>query len=109
MRVLEPESPVFRGPNDLSDADFEGWVQERGLYFLNTWDERFTPVLETSDPGEDPKRGGLVVAPVGDGLYVYTGLAFFRQFPTGVPGAHRLFANLVSMRAADWKRARTAS
>ena len=109
IHILEPESPVFRGPNELSDVDFEGWVQERGLYFLNTWDERFTPVLETSDPGEEPKRGGLVVAPVGDGLYVYTGLAFFRQFPTGVPGAHRLFANLVSMRAADWRRARTAS
>ena len=108
VTILAPQSPVFAGPNAIGPADFEGWVQERGLYFLGEWDDRYTPVMEMADPGEDPKRGGLVVAPVGDGLYVYTGLAFFRQFPAGVPGAYRLFANLVSMRAADWRRARAA-
>lgn len=106
VSVLAPESPVFNGPNVVGPADFEGWVQERGLYFLGDWDPRFTPVLEMADPGEEPKRGGLLVAPVGDGLYVYTGLAFFRQFPAGVPGAYRLFANLASMRASDWHRSR---
>ena len=105
VTLLAPASPVFSAPNAIGPADFEGWVQERGLYFLGEWDERYTPVMEMADPGEEPKRGGLVVAPAGDGLYVYTGLAFFRQFPAGVPGAYRLFANLVSMRALDWKRA----
>ncbi|MDE2655498.1 MAG: PIG-L family deacetylase [Gemmatimonadota bacterium] len=104
VTILAPESPVFAGPNSVGPADFEGWVQERGLYFLSEWDERYTPVMEMADPGEDAKRGALLVAPVGDGLYVYTGLAFFRQFPAGVPGAYRLFANLVSLRAADWRR-----
>ena len=108
VTILAPRSPVFAAPNAIGPADFEGWVQERGLYFLGEWDDRYTPVMEMADPGEDPKRGGLVVAPVGDGLYVYTGLAFFRQFPAGVPGAYRLFANLVSMRAGDWRRARAA-
>ena len=104
VTLLLPDSPVFTRPNPVGPADFEGWVQERGLYFLGEWDERYTPVMEMADPGEDPKRGALVVAPVGDGLYVYTGLAFFRQFPAGVPGAYRLFANLVSLRAEDWRR-----
>ena len=104
VTLLAPQSPVFAGPNAIGPADFEGWVQERGLYFLGEWDERYTPVMEMADPGEDPKRGALLVAPVGDGLYVYTGLAFFRQFPAGVAGAYRLFANLVSLRAEGWGR-----
>ncbi len=102
VTLLAPESPVFAGPNRIGDADFEGWVQERGLYFLGEWDERYTPVMEMADPGEEPKRGGLLVGRVGDGLYVYTGLAFFRQFPAGVAGAYRLFANLVSLKAGEW-------
>lgn len=102
VRVLLPRTPIFDGPNLIGPADFDGWVQERGLYFLSEWDPRFTPAIEMTDPGEEAKRGGLLVAPVGDGLYVYTGLAFFRQFPAGVPGAYRLFANLASLRAADW-------
>ena len=104
VTLLAPESPAFTSPNRLTPTDFDGWVQERGLYFLGEWDARYTPLMEMADPGEDPKRGGLVVAPVGDGLYVYTGLAFFRQFPAGVAGAYRLFANLVSLRAGDWGR-----
>ncbi|MYG82171.1 MAG: hypothetical protein F4187_10630, partial [Gemmatimonadetes bacterium] len=104
VTVLLTDSPVLTRPNPVGPADFEGWVQERGLYFLGEWDARYTPVMEMADPGEEPKRGGLVVAPLGDGLYVYTGLAFFRQFPAGVPGAYRLFANLVSLRARDWRR-----
>ena len=109
VTILAPASPVFSAPNPIGPADFEGWVQERGLYFLGEWDERYTPVMEMADPDEDPKRGALLVAEVGEGLYVYTGLAFFRQFPAGVPGAYRLFANLVSMRAEDWRRAKPVS
>ncbi len=97
VRVLEPSAPVLTAPNRIGPADWEGWVHERGLYFLGRWDERYAPVLEMADPGEAPLRGSLLIAPVGEGIYVYTGLAFFRQFPAGVPGAYRLFANLVSL------------
>ena len=100
--LLDPESPVFSSPNRIAETDFEGWVQERGLYFLAEWDDRFTPLLELNDPDEEPTRGSLLVAPVGRGLYAYVALAFFRQLPAGVPGAHRLFANLVSLTAEDW-------
>ena len=100
--LLDRESPVFSSPNRVVETDFEGWVQERGLYFLAEWDDRFTPLLEFNDPGEEPVRGSLLVAPVGQGLYAYVALAFFRQLPAGVPGAHRLFANLVSLTAEDW-------
>lgn len=99
VRILDPDSPLLNVPNSISEEDFDGWVQERGLYFLNAWDERFTPLLEMSDPGLDPVQGALVTAPVGEGLYIYTGLAFFRQIPAGVPGAFRLLANLASARA----------
>lgn len=99
VEILDPASPVIDGPNRITDADFEGWVQERGLYFLAEWDEAFEPVVAFTDPGEEPARGGLLVAPLGEGLYVYTGISFFRQFPAGVPGAYRLFANLISLGA----------
>jgi hypothetical protein len=94
---LAPDSPVLNTPNKITSADFDGWVQERGLYFASQWDEHFTPILAFSDPGEAPLRGGLLVAQYGRGFYVYTGLGFFRQLPAGVPGAYRLFANLVSL------------
>ena len=100
--MLDRESPVLASPNRIAEADFEGWVQERGLYFLAEWDDRFTPLLEFNDPGEEPVRGSLLVAPVGQGIYAYVALSFFRQLPAGVPGAHRLFANLVSLTAEDW-------
>jgi LmbE family N-acetylglucosaminyl deacetylase len=101
VRILDPAHALFRVPNPIGSEDFEGWVQERGLYFLGSWDSEFTPLLEMADPGEEPKRGGLMVAGLGDGVYVYTGLAFFRQFPEGVPGAYRLFANLLSLKGGD--------
>jgi hypothetical protein len=100
VRVLQADHPVFRRPNPIGPMDWEGWVQERGLYFLGTWDEAYTPLLELEDSfayNAGPKRGALVVARYGRGLYVYTGLAFFRQLPAGVPGAYRLFANLISL------------
>ena len=97
MTPLEPQSPVFRTPNAIGAADWEGWVQERGLYFAHDWDSTYVPLLETHDPGEAPLKGGLLVAPLGKGMYVYTGMSFFRQLPAGVPGAYRLFANLLGL------------
>ncbi|MBT8222049.1 MAG: LmbE family protein, partial [Eudoraea sp.] len=84
-------------PNTISQKDFKGWVQERGLYFPNQWDNRFTPVLSMNDEGESPKTGSLLVAPYGKGHYIYTGLSFFRELPAGVPGAYKLFANMLSL------------
>ena len=87
--------PVLLGPNRIGPSDWEGWVQERGLYFAETWDDRYAAPLSMHDPGEGPLRGALLVARLGKGTFVYTGLSFFRQLPAGVPGAFRLFANLV--------------
>ena len=101
VSFLDPMHPLLRGPNRLGPEDFDGWVQERGLYFLRRWDAAYTPLLEMSDPGLDPVQGGLVVAPVGEGAYIYTGLALFRQLPAGVPGAFRILANLVSLRGEE--------
>jgi LmbE family N-acetylglucosaminyl deacetylase len=97
VAVLAPRHPVFHVPNRIGESDFQGWVQERGLYFPYEWDERYQALLEMADPGEEPKRGGLLVARYGEGLYVYTGLSLFRQLPAGVPGAFRLLANLLSL------------
>lgn len=99
VRLLEPDHPALRGPNRITARDFAGWVQERGLYFPHEWDSRYTPLLEMADPSEAPLRGALLVAPYGRGRYIYTGLAFFRQLPAGVPGAFRLFANLLALGA----------
>ena len=100
VELLQPEHPVFNLPNRLMAEDWQGWVQERGLYFAGTWDAAYQPLMSMTDrhggDGE-AKQGGLLVAPYGDGTYVYTGLAFFRQLPAGIPGAYRLFANLLSL------------
>jgi hypothetical protein len=98
VRLLDPAHRAFREPNLLTAADWDGWVQERGLYFGGTWGPEFVPLLAMADPGEAEAQGGLLVAPLGRGLYVYTGLSFFRQIPAGVPGAYRLLANLLAMR-----------
>ena len=97
MTFLAPEHPVLNTPNKITQADFDGWVQERGIYFPNQWDEHFTPILACNDPGESPLKGGLLVAQYGKGYFVYTGLVFFRELPAGMPGAYRLFANLISL------------
>jgi len=97
VKILDPANPLLNTPNQITDKDFEGWVQERGTYFLDKWDPNYTPLLESHDPGEPPKQGGLVVAKYGKGSYVYTGYVFFRELPVGVKGAFRLFANLVSI------------
>jgi len=98
VTFLAPDHPALNAPNKITAADFKGWVQERGTYFPSSWDEaRYTAVLAMNDPGEAPLKGSLLVARHGQGYFVYTGLAFFRQLPAGVPGAWRLFANLVSL------------
>ncbi len=96
VTILDPKHPVLNYPNKITDVDFDGWVQERGLYFPNEWDEHYTPLLSSHDEGEDARNGGLLVAKYGKGQYIYTGYSFFRELPAGVPGAFRLFVNLVS-------------
>jgi hypothetical protein len=97
VTVLAPDHPVLRRPNRISDRDWEEWIQERGLYFARTWDPAYQPILETHDEGEVEQRGGLLIASVGRGTYVYTGLSFFRQLPAGNAGALRLFVNLLAL------------
>ncbi|SDR74430.1 PIG-L family deacetylase [Gramella sp. MAR_2010_147] len=97
ITFLQPDHMVLNSPNKLTKADFDGWVQERGLYFPDSWDENFTPILSMHDKNESPKNGSLLVTKYGDGFYIYTGISFFRQFPEAVPGAFRLFANLISI------------
>jgi LmbE family N-acetylglucosaminyl deacetylase len=97
MTFLAPDHPVLNTPNKITAADFDGWVQERGIYFPDQWDEHFTPILACHDPGESPLKGSLLIAQYGKGYFVYTGLVFFRELPDGVPGAYRLFANLISL------------
>ena len=97
IRFLAPKHAVLNAPNKITQKDFEGWVQERGLYFPNEWDEKYTAILSSNDPGETPKDGGLLVAQYGDGWYVHSGYSWFRELPAGVPGAYRLFTNLISI------------
>jgi len=97
VTILEPSNPVFVWPNQITTRDFEGWVEERGSKFMKTWDPRYTALLETHDADQDPQKGGLLYARYGKGTYVYCAYAFYRELPEGVPGAYRIFANLVSL------------
>jgi hypothetical protein len=100
VKVLGPDHFVFNQPNSITTADFDGWVRDRGLYFFGRWDKRYEPLLACSDPGEEPKKGGLLITSYGRGTFIYTGYSFFRQLPAGVPGAFRLFANILAVPAA---------
>ena len=98
VRILKPDHVVMNKPNKITEADFDEWVQERGLYFPNEWDnDNFVPILSSNDPGEEPKDGGLLVAKYGKGYYIYTGYSWFRELPAGVPGAYRVFTNMISI------------
>ena len=97
VRFLNPDNSLLNYPNKITEKDFEGWTQERGLYFPDQWGQEFTPVLSMNDKGESPKDGSLLVAKYGKGHYIYTGLSFFRELPEGVTGAYRLFANMLSI------------
>jgi len=97
VTILNPDHEVLNYPNKISTKDFDGWVQERGLYFPNKWDKHFEPLLSMHDPGEKAKKGSLLVAKYKKGYFIYTGLSFFRELPAGVPGAYKLFSNLISI------------
>ncbi|SHG01827.1 PIG-L family deacetylase [Pedobacter caeni] len=97
VRVLLPDHPAFQTPNKITKADFDGWVQERGLYFPSEWDKEYQALISINDPGESPKNSSILVARYGKGNFVYTGISWFRQLPAGVPGAYRLFTNLISL------------
>ena len=97
IRMLAPQHPALNQPNKITSADFDGWVQERGLYFAEEWGDEFTPLISCNDKGEDPLDGSILVAKHGEGHIVYTSISWFRQLPAGVPGAYRLFANLLSL------------
>jgi hypothetical protein len=96
MRALRADHPLLNKPNKIGPDDWQGWVQERGLYYASPFDAKYEPVVSANDPNEPPRNGGLIYARYGKGTFIYTGLAFFRQLPAGVPGGWRLFANLVS-------------
>jgi LmbE family N-acetylglucosaminyl deacetylase len=103
VAFLDPQHSLLNYPNKITQKDFDGWVQERGLYFATGWDERYEPILTSSDTNESDKKGGLLYARYGKGVFIYTGYSWFRQLPAGVPGAYRLFANLISSGDADGK------
>lgn len=98
VTMLQPDHLIFHGPNDITNDDFDGWIQERGLYFPSSWDEAYTPLLSMSDPDEEPFKGGLLVANYGEGTYIYTNLVWYRQIQSLVPGSYRMFVNLISYR-----------
>ncbi|MBL4939226.1 MAG: LmbE family protein, partial [Lutibacter sp.] len=97
VRILNPTHELLNYPNKITQSDFNGWVQERGLYFPNEWDSKFEAILSMNDKNESAKNGSLLVAKYGSGNFIYTGLSFFRELPAGVPGAYRLFANMLSI------------
>ena len=101
VRVLLPEHPALNYPNKITQKDFDNWVAERGLYFPSEWDDKYDALLSSNDPGEDPKDGSLLITEYGNGYFVYSGLSWFRELPAGVPGAYRLFANLLSLRQVN--------
>ncbi len=96
VQFVDPQNPLLHRPNEIAARDFEGWIQERGLYFASKWDNHYQPLFEMHDPGEKPLLGSTLYTPYGKGVYIFTGLSFFRELPAGVPGAYRLFANFLS-------------
>jgi hypothetical protein len=106
VEILAPDDPVFQWPNRITPRDFEGWVEQRGSKFWMTWDAAYKPLLATHDTGQPPQRGGWMVARHGKGLYVYCAYAWYRQLPQAVPGAARIFANLISLGSPEnpWRK-----
>jgi LmbE family N-acetylglucosaminyl deacetylase len=97
VKILASSNPVFNWPNKITDEDFKGWVEERGSKFLQSWDPKYTALVETHDSGQPEQKGGLIYTRYGKGVYIYNAYAFYRQLPLGVPGAFRLFANMLSL------------
>ena len=109
VTILDPNNPAMKWPNVITAKDFDGWIEERGSKFLKTWDPHYEALLETHDPGQSPQEGGMVIARYGSGVYMYTAYAFYRQLPLGVPGAYRLFANLLSLSKNPLLKAQAAN
>jgi len=104
VNLLAPDNPAFAWPNRISAADFSGWEEERGHGFMQKWDPQYQALVETHDPDQDPQKGGLLLAHYGKGIYIYDAFALYRQLPSGVPGAYRILANLVSLgKNPGWK------
>ncbi|WP_371815951.1 hypothetical protein [Flavobacterium sp. CS20] len=101
VQFIDKNHKVLNYPNQITAEDFDGWVQERGLYFPDQWDKAFQPILKIQDYDDKPTKGSLIVAQYGDGYYIYTGLSLFRQLPAGVPGAFRLLSNLLSINSNE--------
>jgi hypothetical protein len=97
VRIISPNNILLNYPNKITSEDFEGWVQERGLYFPEKFDDRYSVCLSTNDPGEDPLDGGMLITQYGKGYYIYSAYSWFRELPAGVPGAYRIFANMISV------------
>jgi hypothetical protein len=97
VTILQPDHPAMLSPNKITSSDFNGWVQERGLYFPNAWDDHFIPLLEMHDNNENPMKGSLLVAQYGNGYYIYSGLSWFRHLPAGDPGPYRILSNIISL------------
>jgi len=97
VTILDPKNLLFTWPNKITSKDFDGWIEERGSKFLVSWDKEYEPLLETHDAEQDPQKGGLLYARYGKGAYIYNAYAFYRQLPLGVPGAYRIFANMLSL------------
>ncbi len=96
VAFTNPNNPLLHTPNEITQKDFDGWIQERGLYFASEWDGKYQTVLESHDPGEKPQAGGMFYARYGKGVYIFSGYSWFRELPAGVPGAYRMFANMLS-------------
>ncbi len=104
VKLLDPKNPALTWPNQITEADFKGWEEERGHGFMQKWDAHYQPLVETHDPDQDPQSGGLLLAHYGRGIYIYDAFALYRQLPSGVPGAYRILANLVSIgKNPEWK------
>jgi hypothetical protein len=101
VEILDNTHSLLNYPNKITQVDFDGWIQERGLYFANEWDSRYETVLSSHDPGETAKVGGLLYSTYGKGHYIYTGYSWFRELPAGVPGAFRIFVNMISVGSHD--------
>jgi len=97
VEILDSKNLLFTWPNQITAKDFDGWIEERGSKFLTSWDPRYTALLETHDEGQPLQKGGLVYTRYGKGAYIYNAYAFYRELPLGVPGAYRLFANMISL------------
>ena len=97
VKIINPNHEIMNYPNKITEADFDGWVQERGLYFPDAWDSNFEAVISMNDKSEKPTEGSLLIAEYGKGNFIYTGLSFFRELPAGVSGAYKLFANMISV------------